>query len=99
VAAVVQLVQVVQILALLVVLVAAAREILLPADQHQEHHSQELLEQPQHLVGDILVGQELLPVKLVEVEVALVELEHKVQLLLLVVLVFKSHQHLEILHS
>jgi hypothetical protein len=33
------------------------------------------------------------------VAVVLVDLEHKDHLQLLVVLVFKSHQHLEILHS
>jgi hypothetical protein len=95
VAVVVQLVQVVQILVLLVVLVVVPLEILLPADQHQDHHSQELLEQHHLLDGDMLVDLPHLPDKKV---VVVVDLEDLVLLyhLVMVVQAFNFQQHLEI---
>jgi len=83
----------------MVVLVVELLTIPLLVEQHQEIHSQELLEQLQHQDGDILVVRQQVPDKWLEVAAVLVELEHKDHLQLLVVLVFKFHQHLEILHS
>jgi hypothetical protein len=94
---VVLLVQVqLQIQEILVVLVVVLQELHHLVVQQQEHHSQELLEQHQHLVGDILVVQQYLPDKWQAVAAVLVVLVVKGQLAPLVVLVFRSHQHLEI---
>jgi hypothetical protein len=93
---VVLLVQVLQIQEILVVLVVVLQELHHLVVQQQEHHSQELLEQHQHLVGDILEVQQLVLDSTELLVVALEVLGDQDLVLLMVVLVSKSPQHLEI---
>jgi hypothetical protein len=94
---VVLLVQVrLQIQEILVVLVVVLQDLHHLVVQQQEHHSQELLEQHQHLVGDILEDQQVLPDNTELVVVVLEALGDQDLVLLRVVLVSKSPQHLEI---
>jgi hypothetical protein len=85
-----------QIQEILVVLVVVLQDLQHLVARHREQHSQELLEQHQHLVGDILEGQQVLLDSTELVVVVLEVLGAQDLVLLRVVLVSKFPQHLEI---